>query len=223
MRASGNETNTGGGVASESQTNLHRRDRLRKLVSEQIDISKDPYVMQNHLGYFECRLCLTSHTTDGSYLSHTQGKRHQQNLAKRGALVAREGPRDQTRENGRDVTGSNKIQVRKHIKIGRPGYKITKIKDPLTKQLGLLFQISFPEIGTAVKPRYRFMSAFEQKIDLPSDKRFQYLLIAAEPYETVAFKIPVKELDQHPTKFWNHWDADRKDYVIQVMFKHERN
>ncbi|KAB8283917.1 hypothetical protein B0I72DRAFT_140431 [Yarrowia lipolytica] len=208
----------GGGMASESQANLHRRERLRKLASEQLDISKDPYIFKNHLGYFECRLCLTSHVTDGSYLSHTQGKRHQQNLAKRGAQ-SRDGPREQNRE----LSGANKIHIKKSaLKIGRPGYKITKVKDPLTKQLGLLMQINFAEIGTGVTPRYRFMSAFEQKVDVPADRRFQYLLIAAEPYETIAFKIPAKELDQHPSKFWNHWDKDRRDYVLQVMFKAER-
>lgn len=41
--------------------------------------------MKNHLGSFECKLCLTLHTTEGNYLAHTQGKRHQQNLARRAA------------------------------------------------------------------------------------------------------------------------------------------
>lgn len=34
-------------------------------------------------GQFECRLCLTLHTNEGSYLSHTQGKKHQTNLSRR--------------------------------------------------------------------------------------------------------------------------------------------
>ena len=45
----------------------------------------DPYFMKNHLGSFECKLCLTLHTTEGNYLAHTQGKRHQQNLGRRAA------------------------------------------------------------------------------------------------------------------------------------------
>ena len=36
--------------------------------------------MQNHLGSYECKLCLTLHTNEGSYLTHTQGKKHQDNL-----------------------------------------------------------------------------------------------------------------------------------------------
>ena len=34
------------------------------------------------------------------------------------------------------------------------------------------------------------MSAYEQKME-PPDKRWQYLLFAAEPYETIAFKVCV--------------------------------
>jgi len=35
------------------------------------------------------------------------------------------------------------------------------------------------------------MSAYEQKME-PPDKRWQYLLFAAEPYETIAFKVLVQ-------------------------------
>merc|ERR1711994_872713 len=79
----------GGGVASQSATNADRRERLRKLALETIDLNKDPYFMKNHLGQYECRLCLTLHTNEGSYLTHTQGKKHQTNLAKRAYEQAR--------------------------------------------------------------------------------------------------------------------------------------
>jgi splicing factor 3A subunit 2 len=36
--------------------------------------------MINHLGTYECKLCLTLHSNEGSYLAHTQGKKHQDNL-----------------------------------------------------------------------------------------------------------------------------------------------
>lgn len=39
---------------------------------ETIDLSKDPYFMRNHLGQYECRLCLTLHNNEGNYLAHTQ-------------------------------------------------------------------------------------------------------------------------------------------------------
>ena len=37
-------------------------------------------------------------------------------------------------------------------------------------------------------PKHRFMSGFEQHVEAP-DRRWQYLLFAAEPYETIAFKV----------------------------------
>ena len=39
---------------------------------------------------YECKLCLTLHNNEGYYLAHTQGKRHQTNLAKRAAREAKE-------------------------------------------------------------------------------------------------------------------------------------
>merc|ERR1712224_414299 len=73
----------GSGFLSKYQENVDRRERLRRLALETIDLEKDPYFMKNHLGQYECRLCLTIHINEGSYLAHTQGKRHQQSLVKR--------------------------------------------------------------------------------------------------------------------------------------------
>ncbi|ANB12312.1 hypothetical protein AWJ20_561 [Sugiyamaella lignohabitans] len=117
------------------------------------------------------------------------------------------------------VAGASAIPVRKTVKIGRPGYKITKIRDPTTRQVGLQFQIKYPEIGLDVIPRYRFMSAFEQKVDMPQDRNYQYLLVAAEPYETCAFKLESNEIDRSPGKFWTYFDKDTNDYFIQLFFK----
>ncbi|KAF4795564.1 hypothetical protein TURU_091960 [Turdus rufiventris] len=65
---------------------------------------------------------------------------------------------------------------------------VTKQRDPETGQQSLLFQIDYPEIAESIMPRHRFMSAYEQRIE-PPDRRWQYLLMAAEPYETIAFKV----------------------------------
>lgn len=43
----------GGGVASWSESNRDRRERLRQLALETIDLNKDPYFMKNHLGINE--------------------------------------------------------------------------------------------------------------------------------------------------------------------------
>ncbi|KAF2094876.1 hypothetical protein NA57DRAFT_68411 [Rhizodiscina lignyota] len=209
----------GGGVASQSATNADRRERLRKLALETIDLDKDPYFFKNHVGSFECRLCLTVHQNDGSYLAHTQGRKHQTNLARRAAKDQREGRGDR---DGFQPGMGQQVQVRKNvIKIGRPGYKITKIRDPLTRQQGLLFQLLYPEIASGVVPRIRFMSAYEQKVEDP-DNTYQYLLVAAEPYEICGFKLQAREVDKREGKYWTWFDEDLKEFWIQVLFKTER-
>nr|KYP56780.1 Splicing factor 3A subunit 2 [Cajanus cajan] len=142
-----------GGAASAQNEAIDRRERLRRLALETIDLAKDPYFMRNHL-----------------------------------------------------------------VKIGRPGYRVTKQYDPETKQRSLLFQIEYPEIEDLTKPRHRFMSSYEQRVQ-PFDKRYQYLLFAAEPYEIVAFKVPSTEIDKSTPKFFSHWDPDSKMFTLQLYFK----
>lgn len=203
-----------GGVASASESNRDRRERLRQLALETIDINKDPYFMKNHLGSYECKLCLTLHNNEGSYLAHTQGKKHQTNLARRAAKEAKEAP-------AQPAPAKVKVEVKKFVKIGRPGYKVTKQRDPETGQQSLLFQIDYPEIAEGIGPRHRFMSAYEQRIE-PPDRRWQYLLLAAEPYETIAFKVPSREIDKAENRFWTHWNRETKQFFLQFHFKMEK-
>lgn len=192
---------------------MDRRERLRRLAMETIDLAKDPYYMRNHLGQIECRLCLTVHNNEGNYLAHTQGKRHQQNLAKRAAREAQEkqaAPAPQRR-----------VQIKKTVKIGRPGYRVTKQFDQESRQRSLLFQVEYPEIEEGSRPRHRFMSAYEQRVET-ADKNYQYLLLAAEPYEVVAFKVPNLEAVKQEGYFYSHWDPDAKMYSMQVVFKAPR-
>ncbi|TPX64442.1 hypothetical protein SpCBS45565_g05865 [Spizellomyces sp. 'palustris'] len=208
------------GVAGGSESNVDRRERLRKLALETIDLAKDPYFMKNHLGSYECKLCLTLHNNEGSYLAHTQGKKHQTNLARRAAKDARDtqtvGINDAT-----GAVGPRIVPKKVAVKIGRPGYKVTKIRDPHTRQLGLLFQIQYPEAAEGIKPRHRFMSAYEQRQEEPN-KYFQYLLFAAEPYETISFKVQSKEIDKTEGRFWTFWDPDARQFHLQFFFKHDR-
>ncbi|KAK9818112.1 hypothetical protein WJX72_007304 [[Myrmecia] bisecta] len=199
----------GGGVASAQNEAIDRRERLRRLALETIDLSKDPYFMRNHLGQYECRLCLTLHNNEGNYLAHTQGKRHQQNLAKRAAREASDKPA---------LPQPNKrANIKKTVKIGRPGYRVTKQFDSEQQQRSLLFQVEYPEIEENAKPRHRFMSAYEQKKE-SWDKKYQYLLFAAEPYEVIAFKVPNMEIER-TDKFFSHWDPDAKIFSLQLPFK----
>ncbi|KAF3325484.1 splicing factor 3A subunit 2 [Carex littledalei] len=183
-----------GGAATAQNEAIDRRERLRRLALETIDLAKDPYFMRNHLGSYECKLCLTLHNNEGNYLAHTQGKRHQTNLAKRAAREAKDAP-------AQPQPHKRKVSVKKSVKIGRPGYRIL-----------------YPEIEDNAKPRHRFMSSFEQRVQA-CDKRYQYLLFAAEPYETVGFKVPSTEIDKVADKFFTHWDPDSKMFTLQLYFK----
>jgi len=194
---------------SNSDLNVLRRERLKRLAMETIDLSKDPYFFKNHLGSYGCRLCLTVHPTESNYLSHTQGKKHQTNLARR-----------QARENkSQAIIPQRKARVsnKKFAKIGKPGYKVIKQLDPDNGQKSILIEIDYEEIFSDFVPKHRIMSAFEQKLEVP-DTKYQYLLFAADPYETIAFKIPNLEIDKSAGKYYCHWYKEKKVYVLQIAF-----
>lgn len=69
------------------------------------------------------------------------------------------------------------VSRRQFIKIGRPGYKVTKVRDAQTARLGLLFQVMLPEIKEGERPRKRFMSSFEQRKEIVN-RSIQYLLVS---------------------------------------------
>ena len=209
----GANTGSAAGLADKQDINRARRDRERKLGLEVIDISKDPYIMRNHLGTFECRLCLTSHPSESNYLSHTQGKKHQLNLQRRMEKEERDSTVIQAPR--------MKMPKRRRPRIGRPGYKVLKQKDPETNQRSLLFEIGYPDIIEKIEPAYRIMSCYEQKKEIP-DNNYQYILFAAEPYETIGFKIPNKELDRTSGKHFEAWDKGKKKYSVQICFKGNR-
>lgn len=131
---------------------------------------QDPYILRNHLGSLECRLCLTLHTNEGSYLAHTQGKKHQTNLARRAA-------RDMKDAQLNIAPTAQPIQRKVFLKIGRPGYRVTKIRDPESRAEGMMVQVHLPQISPNVTPRRRFMSAWEQKRE-PPNRSYQYLIVS---------------------------------------------
>jgi len=198
-----------GGVASASEANVQRRERLRQLALDTVDVTNDPYFMRNHLGSYECKLCLTLHTNEGSYLAHTQGKKHQQNLARRAAKLAK--------DKAVAPVEAKRTVTKKVVKIGRPGYKVVKQRDPETGARSLLFQLHYPQISNGVQPRHRLVSTFEQSVEARNDK-VQYLLFAAEPYETVAFAIPNVPIERGADKFFTHWDDTTNMFYLQLFF-----
>lgn len=116
----------------------------------------------------------------------------------------------------KSATNASMAAVRR-VKIGRPAYDIFKSRHYETQQRCLSFQLHFPEINDNIQPRHRFMSAFEQKVEAP-DRKFQYLVIACDPYETVAFKIPNEPIDKGEGKFVTNWDAKEKKFTLSLHF-----
>jgi splicing factor 3A subunit 2 len=205
----------GGGVSSSQRSERERKERLKRLALESIDLAKDPYLMRNHLGTYECKLCLTLHPNEANYLAHTQGKKHQQGLARRAHLEKLKAAKEDAMQT---IPERKKSTIIRKVRIGRPAYQVLKGRDPDSNQRCLSFELSFPEIGANVQPRHRFMSAFEQQIETPPDRRYQYLLIAADPYETVAFKIPNEPIDKGEDKFVTHWDVDSKKFFLTLHY-----
>ena len=203
----------GGGQASWDNAERDRKERLRQLALESIDLAKDPYLMRNHLGTYECKLCLTLHNNEANYLAHTQGKKHQQGLLRRAMLEKQAGA-----SMAAPLVEQQKkapAAVRK-VRIGRPGYQVSKSRDK-DNQRCLTFVLDYPECEQAVQPRHRFMSAYEQKVETP-DKNYQFLLIACDPYETVAFKIPNEPIDKREGRFNTNWDPGAKKFTISLYF-----
>lgn len=108
--------------------------------------------------------------------------------------------------------------IKKHIlRIGRPGYKVTKSRDLHTRQRCLTFEVDYPEGEEGYQPRHRFMSSYEQKVEVP-DKKFQYILFACDPYETIAFKIPNQPIDKTEGRFFTNWDEKNHKFILQLFF-----
>jgi splicing factor 3A subunit 2 len=63
------------------------------------------------------------------------------------------------------------------------------------------------------------MSAYEQRVEL-ADPQYQYIVIAAEPYETIAIKVPNLEVDTTDISgAFDHWDSDTKRFAMQIFFR----
>ena len=216
-----------GGVASREDSHILRRERLRQLAVDSADLTRDPYLLRNHLGSYECRLCLTLHTNEGSYLAHTQAKRHQLNLQRRAAKLRATDSAQQLSlppsAGGGDSTAAQQRRRRYGGaggggKAGTPGYRVVKQRHPITGALSLLFSVSFPLILPSLQPRHRLMSTFEQQREV-KDGHHQFVLIAAAPYSVVAFKVPNQEMERGEGGVLSHWNDSTKHFLLQITYK----
>lgn len=239
-----------GGIASAEDQNVHSKKRVQELLATHIlDIDNDPYVFRNHLGILECRLCLTTHNNESSYISHLGGRKHHLNLERRRILDEKLRQQQELQQKVQDQVSISNVEKRHWKRIGRPEYKVVKLRDPKTHQLGILITVKCPNI-TVDEPFFRLMSYFEltsknQNLGVkyiqdrnqdegddedygedsePSD--VQYLVISAEPYDNIAIIIPNKhEIDKPQEEgkmsetYWWFWDNDTKEFFLQLMYK----
>ena len=221
-----------GAYASISMINLERRDRLRKIASETTDLLKDPYFYRNHMGIYECKLCLTIHNNEGSYLAHTQSKKHQTNLNKRKVIEAKHNLFMEELKNEQKEKMEN-IKI-KYIKIGRPAYRIVKEKDYMSHKRKIKFEINYPSIKENITPQFRIMSELEvntQKNGINEDdinneeeknkyeNKYHYVIFSAEPYENIAVRIPNMPLDYNTEKHFSYWDDGKKIFYLTLNYK----
>eukprot|EP01063_Lacrimia_lanifica_P021356 TRINITY_DN28660_c0_g1_i1.p2 TRINITY_DN28660_c0_g1~~TRINITY_DN28660_c0_g1_i1.p2 ORF type:complete len:221 (+),score=110.00 TRINITY_DN28660_c0_g1_i1:80-664(+) len=184
------------------------RHQMKEIAFSAEELAKDKWFSKNAMGRIECRLCGTTHISEGNYMAHTQGKRHQSNLLRK---------QEAAKKDVVPMIAQKKVAIVKTVRIGLPGYKIRKSRDASTGQRILNFQVHYPEIKEGLAPKHRIMSAYEQKVEIPN-KDYQFLVFAAEPYETIAFKIPGDDIQQDGT-FFTNWDKEKHEYTLQFGFK----
>lgn len=236
-----------GGYSSISMINLERRDRLRKIAAETTDLMKDPYFYRNHMGIYECKLCLTIHNNEGSYLAHTQSKKHQTNLNKRKVIEAKHNLFMQELKNEQKEKMED-LKI-KYVKIGRPAYRIAKEKDFMSHKRKIKFVIEYPLIKDDITPQFRIMSELEvntqknggiENDDMNNgdnednneenedgnkykneneNNKYHYVVFAAEPYENIAVRIPNMPLDYNTEKHFSYWDDGKKIFYLTLTYK----
>lgn len=211
----GQKTGTGA-MASAQDLAQQRRDRLRKLAMETIDLRNDPYLSKNRMGQLVCKLCLSIHATEGGYLAHTQTRAHQMNLARRvakleGNAFGREASSAAPYSMDEDMQSGDSES---HTNIfGVPEYKVDKVHDRVRHYLGFVVTVDYSKALKGSSPAHRVSSTYEQRME-PVDEKCQYLLLACAAYETIAIRVPVGPVD-----VMGHWDPETKRYRVQLLLK----
>jgi splicing factor 3A subunit 2 len=201
---------TGAGEYNAQLDKLQRTNRLSTLKLQDKDLSEEQNLFRNQYGLLECKLCCTHHRTEASYIAHTYGKQHQRNAERRRVVLARK----EAMVGGCRTSSQPKPPPAAHKlpKIGDPAFSIYRTKNP-SGSLSVLFELTYDQIRKNTAPKYRIMSTFEQKIE-PPDPRYQFVVFAAQPYTTVAFKIPNMPIIQD--QIIEEWKPSEHLYTFQV-------
>jgi splicing factor 3A subunit 2 len=201
---------TGSGEYNAQLDKIQRTNRISSLKLQDKDLSDDQNLFRNQYGLLECKLCCTHHRTEASYIAHTYGKQHQRNVERRRVVLARKDAMAGGCRTG--VQPKPQTNIRKLPRIGDPAFSVYRTKHP-SGVLSILFELTYDQIRKTTVPKYRIMSTFEQKVD-PPDPAYQYVLFAAQPYNTVAFKIPNMPIMED--QIIEEWKPIEHLYTVQI-------
>ncbi len=205
----GSRTGSGGQMSVGMQEKLQKQQMLQ-MTEEAFkeEVAKDPYVKKSQMNTYECLLCCSIHPTIGSYIAHKALRKHLVNVKRYENKKALSAPRDGP------LVSRPKPQRRAAI-LGTPAYTLKKQRD-LEGRPVLLVEVRLPEILAELEPRWRVVSWFEQQVEAQDD-RWKYLLVAAEPYETIAVRIPNKPINDART--YEKWFAEEKVFALQIVYQ----
>ncbi|AET40045.1 spliceosome assembly protein PRP11 Ecym_5283 [Eremothecium cymbalariae DBVPG len=204
-----------GGIASESQQNIHRRKQVEELLrdgeevpytfqgdaievtEDELKLKRNPYIYKNHSGKLVCKLCNTMHMSWSSVERHLAGKKHGLNLLRRGGSASSGGAGNISKQ---DKEFRMKVEeARQRIKRNGviPKCQIVKVRHLETNDIGMAIRVDYSVEGVIVTdedelPFLRVISGLELPGTDNDDKK--YLMVAFEPFENIAIEMPNKEI-----------------------------
>lgn len=196
---------------------MNQRDIVRSAGVKVYEVTKSEWCFKNNLGQFVCRLCSTVHPNEANMYVHFQGKRHKNNAARVEDARRRVREAQEQREagtfNAQQGANGGAANSGRAPRIGRP--IVTMRKEIGEGKCSLRIELSYPLIEEGTRPLHRFLNTFEQSKE-QQDPSVMYLLFAAEPYETVAIKLPFLRVDQTAEGNRASWDGAKKVYSLFV-------
>ena len=202
-----------GAIATPQQIEALRQERLKRLALETINLGNDPYIKKNHVGKFECKLCLTLHPNEASYLTHTQCKKHQNNLRARAVKEIKQVDHVTNKQNAKSkVTKA----VTKKLNVV-PKFEIIKVKEYSTDRFGLKVVVDVPTSLEDFPPKFRILNSFEQTV-VPENPKVCFLVISCPPYSNIGIMLPAASISRAPEELLSKYDSINKKYIVQILF-----
>ena len=189
-----------GGMASKGIMRLYQKQRIKELMLHKHDIQNDPYVYKDRKGVISCKLCLTRHPTENSYLVHSQGRKHRLNLKNR-EIRSKDKAENGTEMKGKDVLPTyfqptrGIPQVKKRMEdnqliiqcsfpygyeppyyIWKNSHEIESARKPIHQQVVLVCCYPYQPIGILIDQPVDLIAKYE-----PGSKIYSLLLRKSEP------------------------------------------